>query len=241
MKVLIVGGTGATGKWVVKHLIVEGHQVKAIVRSPEKLSNFIGDSPNLELVKAAILDVSDEDLKEQIKDCDAVVSCLGHNLNLKGIYGKPRRLVTDAIKNLCKAINDNKPSKPIKLILMNTSGNKNNDLNEERSIGEKVVIGLVRMLLPPQADNEQAAEFLRTEIGKKNTDIEWVAVRPDGLFDEEKVSRYSLEASPTRSPIFNAGKTSRINVAHFTKELILNKSLWEEWKGRMPVIYNIEA
>ena len=140
MKVLIVGATGATGKWVVRHLIDEGHHVKAIVRSPEKLSGFIGDASTLELIKAAILDMSEDDLKEKLEDCDAVVSCLGHNLNLKGIYGKPRRLVTDAIKNLCKAISHNKPSKPIKLILMNTSGNRNNDLKEPRSIGEKIVI-----------------------------------------------------------------------------------------------------
>lgn len=240
MKVLIVGATGATGKWVVKHLIEEGHKVKAIVRSPEILSSFIGNSSNIEIIKAAILDLSDEDLTEHVKECDAVVSCLGHNLNLKGIYGKPRRLVTDAVKNLCTAIIENKSIKPIKLILMNTSGNKNKDLIEKRTIGEKVVIGLVSFLLPPQADNEQAAEFLRTEIGQKHPQIEWVAVRPDGLFDEDKVSQYSLHESPTRSPIFNAGKTSRINVAHFMKTLILDESIWEDWKGRMPVVYNVE-
>ena len=44
--------------------------------------------------------------------------------------------------------------------------------------------------------------------------------------------------SVQRSPIFNAGKTSRINVANFITELVSNEELWNKWKYRMPVIYN---
>ena len=63
-------------------------------------------------------------------------------------------------------------------------------------------------------------------------------MRPDGLIDEDTVSSYTVHESPTRSAIFNAGKTSRINVAHFMTELASSESLWQEWKGKMPVIYN---
>ncbi|HAI41790.1 MAG TPA: NAD-dependent epimerase, partial [Maribacter sp.] len=38
--------------------------------------------------------------------------------------------------------------------------------------------------------------------------------------------------------IFNAGKVSRINVAHFMASLIHDKNLWNTWKGKMPVIYS---
>ena len=68
--------------------------------------------------------------------------------------------------------------------------------------------------------------------------IEWAAVRPDGLIDEDKVSEYKIYASPTRNPIFDAGETSRINVADFMSELAINSDLWSNWKGKMPVIYN---
>jgi nucleoside-diphosphate-sugar epimerase len=44
--------------------------------------------------------------------------------------------------------------------------------------------------------------------------------------------------SPTRSPIFEVGSTSRINVAHCMAELLTGEALWRTWKGRMPVIYN---
>ena len=66
------------------------------------------------------------------------------------------------------------------------------------------------------------------------------AVRPDSLVDQDEVSSYSLYASPVRSAIFNPGRTSRINVAHFMAELFYDQELWRTWKGKMPVIYNGE-
>ena len=48
--------------------------------------------------------MSDDELREQVQGCDAVASCLGHNLTFKGIFGHPRRLVADATRRLCQAI-----------------------------------------------------------------------------------------------------------------------------------------
>jgi len=124
---------------------------------------------------------------------------------------------------------------------MNTAGNSNRDLGEPVSFGQQIVIGLLRLLLPPHVDNEQAADYLRTQIGPNNPAVEWAAVRPDSLIDEEAVTEYELHPSPTRSAIFNPGKTSRINVAHFMAELIADEKVWNKWKGQMPVIYNREA
>jgi hypothetical protein len=121
---------------------------------------------------------------------------------------------------------------------MNTTGNRNRDLPEPVSLGERVVVGIMRLLLPPQADNEQAAEYLRTQIGKHDRDIEWTVVRPDTLVNEAAASEYEVVPSPTRSAVFNPGTTSRANVAHFMARLITDETLWSEWKGTMPVIYN---
>ncbi len=43
-----------------------------------------------------------------------------------------------------------------------------------------------------------------------------------------------------RCALFDPGKTSRINVGHFIATLIDDHTLWNEWKGQMPVIYNKE-
>ena len=120
---------------------------------------------------------------------------------------------------------------------MNTTGNQNKKVGETISLAQSFVMGLIR-LLPPHADNEQAAAYLQSHFGANQSAIEWAAVRPDILTDEASVTEYQAYPSPIRSAIFDAGKTSRINVAHFISELITNDEVWNTWKGQMPVIYN---
>ncbi|MCP4359902.1 MAG: SDR family oxidoreductase [Chloroflexi bacterium] len=238
MNILIVGASGATGRLLTEELLNRGQIVKVIVRSADKLPTAIRNHDNLSVIQASVLDLSDAELAQHLKGCEAVVSCLGHNLNLKGIYGQPRKLVTDATRRLCEAIKANKPEKLSKFVLMNTAGNSNRDLNEPIPFAQKLVIGLLRLLLPPHVDNEQAADYLRSKIGQNDGHIEWTAVRPDGLIDEDKVTEYELHPSPIRSAIFDPGQTSRINVGYFMADLITKKEIWQKWQGQMPVIYN---
>ena len=238
MEILVVGASGATGKHLVEQLLLRDHTVKIVVRSPEKLPESWKIAKNLQVISASILELTDEEMAKYVKGCDAIASCLGHNLTWKGIYGHPRKLVTDATKRLCNAVKSNHPEKPVKFVLMNTTGNRNRDLEEPISFAQKCVIGVLRLLLPPHVDNEKAADYLRTQLGHKQSFIEWVAVRPDSLVYEYLFSEYELHPSPIRSAIFNAGKTSRINVGHFMAKLISEEDLWNKWKGKMPVIYN---
>ncbi|MFN2133435.1 MAG: NAD(P)-dependent oxidoreductase [Anaerolineae bacterium] len=241
MTTFVVGATGATGRLLVEQLLKRGETVRAIVRSPEKLPEDLKNHDNLSVIQASILDLSDAEMAHHVKGCDAVASCLGHTLSLKGMYGPPRRLVTDATRRLCGAIRANQPQEPIKFALMNTAGNRNRDLDERISFAERGVVGLLRLLLPPHADNEQAADYLRTQIGQNDGIIEWAAVRPDSLVDHDEVTEYEVHPSPTRSALFDPGSTSRINVAHLMARLIIEDDTWDKWKGQMPVIYNKEA
>jgi hypothetical protein len=241
MATLVVGASGATGRLLVEQLLSRGQQVRAIVRTPEPFRRIFENNENLSVIPGSILELSDGELARHVDGCEAVASCLGHNLSLKGIYGEPRRLVTDAVSRLCTAVRECQPDRPVKFVLMNTTGNRNRDLSEPISLAQKAVMGLIRLLLPPHLDNEQAADFLRTRIGQDDKSIEWAAVRPDTLIDESEVSEYELHPSPIRSAIFDAGKTSRINVAHFMADLITEGDSWLKWKGQMPVIYNVDG
>jgi len=73
-------------------------------------------------------------MSKYLNGCQAITSCLGHNITWKGMYLKPRRLVTDAARRITILIRANKPEEPIKYIIMNTTGNSNRDLNEPISI-----------------------------------------------------------------------------------------------------------
>lgn len=238
MTTLVVGASGATGRLLVEHLLNCEQNVKIVVRSPNTLPETLKNHDRLSVIHASVLELSATELTQHVSDCDAVASCLGHNMSWKGVYGQPRRLVADSTRRLCNAIMANTPTEPVKFVLMNTTGNSNRDLLEPISFGQKCVIGLLRLLLPPHVDNEKAADYLRVSIGQNNETIEWVAVRPDSLINENERTEYELHPSPIRSAIFDAGKTSRINVGHFMADLITNDETWGKWKGHMPVIYN---
>ena len=236
-----MGASGATGRLLVEQLLNRDQKVIVIVRSDESLPESVKNHKNLELVKASLLDLSDSELEQQVKGIDAIASCLGHNITFKGLFGHPRKLVTDATRRLCEAVKANNPNKIVKFVLMNTTGNRNRDINEPISFAEKVVVGLIRLLLPPLSDNEKASDYLRIKIGQSDDNIEWSVVRPDGLIDKDKVTKYKVYPSPIRSAIFDAGKTSRINVGHFMADLITESDIWKKWRGQMPVIYNKDA
>jgi len=238
MKTLVVGATGATGRLLVKELLERGLQVKIIVRSPDKLSSTIRNHNNLSMTHASLLDLDDDTLTQHVNGCDAIASCLGHNVSLHGIYGPPRKLVTEATRRLCQAVRANNPDQFVKFILMNSAGNTNRNLGEEISFAHRGLLWLIRLLLPPHVDNEQAADYFRVEVGQNDPIIKWVVIRPDSLIDENEVSGYEAYASPIRSALLDPGTTSRINVAHFMVDMVTNQNVWSEWQGQMPVIYN---
>jgi putative NADH-flavin reductase len=76
MKIALFGATGAVGGYFLNKALAAGHEVTALVRSPEKLVA----QPNLRAVKGDVTDTSD--VQSVINQTDVVVSCLG---NVKGV------------------------------------------------------------------------------------------------------------------------------------------------------------
>jgi len=74
MTTLVVGASGATGRLLVEQLLERGEPVKAIVRSKDRLPQNLQQREQLKIVEANVLDISDQQLAEQVQDCDAVAS-----------------------------------------------------------------------------------------------------------------------------------------------------------------------
>ncbi|OFZ01717.1 MAG: hypothetical protein A2070_11755 [Bdellovibrionales bacterium GWC1_52_8] len=235
--VLLVGGSGRTGMRVLEQLLNRGIRVRVIVRSPQKLPISTAKHPNLSIVEANLLSLSDEDLLRHISGCDAVISCLGHNISFNSIFFPPRDLVQQATARLCRVIETIRPEKPIKFILMSSvSVNHPRDLDTRRGKFEKTFLWMLRAVLPPAKDNQQAANFLFDKIGTDNAFAQWTAVRPDTLLKGD-VSEYILQENFVSS-LFAPDNTNMANVAHFMCELVTNSEAWDRWKGKLPVITN---
>jgi len=237
MTVLVVGATGATGRLLVAQLLQRGEKVRAVVRNSQTLPRPEKYGENLTVIQASLLELTHDALADAVDGCDAVASCLGHNLHFRGIWGEPRFLVTEAVRRLCQAAKTRQTAQPVKFVLMGTAGYCSLP-SEQISVPERVVMAAVRAMVPPHRDNEQAADFLRTQILPNDALVQWVTVRPDTLINRPRVGEYTAFPSPLRSALFNPGKTSRIQVAHFMAELITNEELWARWKGKLPVLYD---
>lgn len=237
MRVLVLGASGATGSLVVRQLIRREIQTRILIRKSAVLPEEVLESPLVETVKGSINDLGQSEMDKLLENCDAVISCLGHNISLKGMFGKPRYLVRDAMRSVCETA-ERSAGKNIKIVLMSTTAYTNTSSKEKSSIGERIIFSLLTLLLPPHRDNVRAADFLIRDIGRSNKRIEWVAVRPDTLTHSDVESSYEVFEYRVRSPIFNAGKTSRINVSHFMAELVTDDRLWNKWLFKTPTVYD---
>jgi nucleoside-diphosphate-sugar epimerase len=238
--VLLVGATGRTGRRVLTQLLDGGATVRVIVRSAARLPAGVVDHPNLAVLEADLLSLSDADLQRHVRGCDAVISCLGHVISLKGILGPPRDLVTQATARLCRAIQALRPASPVKFILMSTVAvSRPAGLDTRRTRFEHAFMWSLCRVLPPAMDNKRAADFLIREIGVADRFVQWVAVRPDTLLDGD-VTEYALHEGLV-SGLFKPASTNMANVAHFMCALATDAKMWDEWKGKLPVIVNAAA
>ena len=235
--VLLVGGTGRTGRRVLQQLLGRGLRVRAVVRPGSRLPADLAGHPGLTVIEASLLSLSDDEMRRHLVGCGAVISCLGHLLSLKGILGPPRDLVTRATTRLCRGIEALGPATPVKLVLMSSvSVHRPRGLDTRRSSFERAFLRVLCAVLPPAMDNQQAADFLLGEIGPDDAFVEWAVVRPDSLLEGE-VSEYTLHEGLVNS-LFAPGSTNMSNVAHFMCELVTNPKTWDDWKGKLPVIVN---
>lgn len=94
IKPAVIGGTGKSGKYLVKALIEQGYHFKLLVRNPDHLEI---KSPLMEVIHG---DVQDENaVKKLIESCNAVISTLG-----LGIPASEPDLFTKATANILRAM-----------------------------------------------------------------------------------------------------------------------------------------
>jgi len=237
MTVLLLGGTGRTGGRVLQQLLGRGVRVRAVVRSAERLPAGVADDPRLTVVEADLLSLNDAEIRDEVDGCDVVISCLGHVISARGVFGPPRDLVTRSVQRVYRAIRELRPAQPVRLILMSSvSVNRPGGLDARRGRVERAALGTLRGLVPPARDNQRAADFLHDVVEPADPHVQWVAVRPDSL-KEGDVTEYTLHEGLVNS-LLRPGATNRANVAHFMCRLATDAEAWAAWKGKLPVIVN---
>ena len=75
MKVMLTGGTGYVGAWTAKACVDAGHEVRYLVRTPDKLDRSAG-ALGLDTGDHVVGDITDRDsVRQALEGCDAVIHC----------------------------------------------------------------------------------------------------------------------------------------------------------------------
>ena len=242
---LVVGATGMTGRHVVQQLLEQGHLVRVIVRSKQRMLDALANLPDvkdrlLQVKEASLLDLTDGEICEQVKGTQAVICCLGHTMDFRGVFGHPRRLVTVAVNRLTTAtiqVSENKQDNKQKFLLMGSNGVAHpGGRDDTRAFSDRALLTILRYLIPPHADNEEAAAYIYHSLGTSG--LEWIVERPTDLVDGV-AGDYILLDKPHGS-LFGSGVATRATVAKSMVDLLTSKNLWDKYKFTMPVVQDVK-
>jgi uncharacterized protein YbjT (DUF2867 family) len=195
MKVLVLGGTGGTGRLIVRDAMAKGHSVVALVRAKTR-----SDLSGAELIEG---DVRDEaTLVRALVGCDAVVSALGTGVGFRDVD-----LLTVATRALVAAMTRTGVHR---LICISALG-----VGDSRGHGGFVFDQLFQPLLlgPAYKDKD------RQEAAIRASSLDWVVVRPAMLTNDPPRGRVRVSADLAG---IKGGKISRADVAQFVVEQLTN-------------------
>lgn len=168
MRIFIIGGTGKTGRELIKQGLEQGHLVTALVRNPDRIKN---DNPNLSIIKGNVL--NPESFEDLIKDHDAVLSALGHKR-----FIIKTSILSEGTKNIISAMKKNNVKR---FICITSLG-----INDSRfKLGLYYTFFTIPVILFFYFRDKSKQERIIF-----SSDLDWTIVRPGQLTNGRKRSKY---------------------------------------------------
>lgn len=206
-KILVVGGTGGTGRLIVAQALARGHEVTALVRSAAKARDLAG-------AKLVVGDARDETaLREALKGQDAVVSALGPPAS-------PFREVTllsVATRALVRAM---EAERVVRLVCITGLG-AGDSVGHGGFLFDNVIFPLILRTVYDDKNRQEAII--------RDSALDWILVRPTVLND--KPARSAIRALSDLTD-FHGGVIAREDVARF----VLDQLRDDTWLRRSPLI-----
>jgi putative NADH-flavin reductase len=207
MRLYIIGGTGKTGRELIKQALEQGHSVTALVRNQGRLKIA---HPNLTSVKGNVLDL--KSLDESIGNHDAVLSALGHKR-----FVIKTSILSEGTKNIITAMEKHNVKR---FICITSLG-----INDSRfRLGLYYTLFTIPFILLFYFLDKSKQEKI---IFKSNLD--WTIIRPGQLTNGKKRTDYN-HGSGTGN-YFLTKMISRASVAHFMLSQLTDQSYVKKTAG----------
>ncbi len=212
MKLAIFGAAGFAGKIVTAKALEQGHEVKALVRTPEKLGELMR---KVTLVQGDLFD--SDSIRETIRDVDAVLSCAGPQRNAQ--Y-RPEQY-EQAMRDMVAAMKD---SGVERIVTLGGAGTVRVE-GEAVEFSRKLMLFVFGMISPRIVKAKQ----LEYEVLRRSG-LAWTMIRPPMIAKDE--SSGGINASADQS----VGHKVAVNdLADF----MLAQLNATDWVGASPIVASV--
>ena len=200
MKIIIFGATGGTGQALVKQALEKGHTVTVLARNPEKVEIR---HANLSVIKGDVLDTAS--VEKAIAGHDAVLVALGVKPPSRAVVVGP------GTKNIINAMKKH----DIKRLIVESAMFMDDTVRKNSFLISILTKTFMKGLY---------ADKLVQEATIRESDMEWVIIRPVGLTNGPKTEIYRFGESLKLKGI--SPTISRADVADFMlKQLNSNTNI----------------
>src|ERR687890_676509 len=169
MKVLIIGATGATGQILMREALAQGHEVTALARNPSALAP---EDHRLRVLQGNALDVSS--MEAAVVGQDAVLLALGTRSS------RPTTLFSESTHNVIGAMDKHGVRRLVCITGIGAGDSKGH------------VGFLYDRIIRPFVVRNVYEEKERQEEAIKQSDLDWVLVRPARVTDKRATGEYKV-------------------------------------------------
>jgi putative NADH-flavin reductase len=163
-KIALFGASGQTGQAFLSLALQKGYFVKALVRTPAKITDA---HPNLQIIPGDVL--SPEDVSQAVQGCDLVVSLFGH------VKGSPEWLQTNGTKNIVDAMH----AHGVGRILSLSGGGLPYPDKDKPKLADKIIRTIMKIAVPKILNDAIAHHKVLEESG-----LDWTIVRGPRLTND---------------------------------------------------------
>ncbi len=171
-KIALFGGSGQTGILFLQAALASGHEVKALVRNPEKIKL---NHPNLLLIKGDVL--VPEDVHKVVAGTEVVFSLFGH------VKGSPEWLQTQGTKHILAAMKREEVDKIVSL----SGGGLPFPEKDKPKFADHLIRTIMKIAVPKVLNDAIAHAEVLKQSGKN-----WVIVRGPRLTNDPKQGSYRV-------------------------------------------------
>lgn len=208
-KLLIFGSTGGTGHQLVEQALAQGYAVTAFARNPAAIST---KHANLRIVQGDVMDFTS--VERAMQGQEAVLSAIGSPANKIGTVR------SDGTRNIIRAME----TAGIRRFICQTSlgyGDSRNVLDQTPFYFKYLIVPFI--LRKGFADHALQEEYI------KQSQLEWVIVRPGNLTDGSHTGVYRHGFPATDKAI--TVKISRADVADFMLKQVQDDAYLKKTPG----------